>query len=104
MRIYIAGKISGIEEHTYRNKFANAEKHLRLLGHDVINPTYITHLGLDENYRELIMDILGMILTTCDAIYMLNDWTKSEGAQSEYWMAKEMGLKIYYQSNQKLIL
>lgn len=104
MRIYIAGKISGFDEYSYRNKFANAEKHLRLLGHDVINPTYITQIGLDESYRDLIMEILGMILTTCDAIYMLDDWTKSEGAKSEYWMAKEMSLKIYYQSDQKLIL
>lgn len=49
--------------------------------------------GIDQyywynGYNSLVMK--------CDAIYMLNDWEKSEGAKKENGIAKETKTPIYY--------
>lgn len=37
------------------------------------------------------------ILKRCDAIYMLNNWQRSEGAKGELKLAVELGLEVYYE-------
>ena len=37
------------------------------------------------------------ILSRCDAIYLLKNWSRSEGAQKEYALARRLGLEIYYE-------
>ncbi len=39
-----------------------------------------------------------IIKRCCDAIYMLENWEKSEGAQIELATAKIKGIAIYYES------
>lgn len=112
MKIYISGKIGEEEflsEET-RQKFAQAEARMRMLGYDVFNPTTS---GLGERAEELakvngtdfyteIMNLDLAELAWCDAIYMLTDWTDSPGAKREYAEASKLGLAIWYEDNKEV--
>jgi len=117
MRVYISGKIGEevISEAT-RRKFARAEEMLRAKGYEVFNPT-------DERWQRTLMReyendqyvksplLMGkfpdfyayallrdlMVLSTKDAVYMLADWRRSEGAGAEYHFALATGKKILFQ-------
>ena len=94
MKIYIAGKITGLTEEEYTEKFSNATLVLMDNGVTVVNPVIICS-GLDEsNTWKEYMDICLFNLIRCDSIYMLNNWFDSKGARVEYAVAKELGLKI----------
>lgn len=97
MRIYISGKITG-EKHFMR-KFAKAERKLKRLGFDVINPARInTNLPKTSTWEHYMIVSLAE-LSTADAIYMLPDWKNSEGARLEYKYAAEHDKSIFYEEN-----
>jgi len=52
-----------------------------------------SRLGGDEKFIEGDLEIV----RRCDAIFMLRNWTSSEGAQAEFRLAHELGLEIYYE-------
>lgn len=91
MKIYIAGAITGDPE--YKKKFKDAEKDLRLRGHDVVSPIY--HSG--PTYKDYLIQGLAA-LSGCDAIYLLPDYTISPGAQLELRLATLLGIKVLYVS------
>ena len=117
-RVYISGKIGEevISEAT-RRKFARAEEMLRAKGYDVFNPTDERwQAPLRRDYEKdklspgslilqgpfptfyayaLLRDL--MVLSTKDAVYMLADWRRSEGARTEYHFALATGKKILFQ-------
>ena len=98
MRIYISGKISGCPVREYLLRFSKAEQMLRAAGNEVINPASIG-LMFPESFRHSdYMDIDIMLLSKCDAIYMLNGWEESEGARQEHEFAEEEGLDIIYEA------
>lgn len=117
-RVYISGKIGEevISEAT-RLKFARAEEMLRAKGYDVFNPC-------DEKWRAtlrrgyekeklspgnlllqgkfptfyayvLLRDL--MVLATKDAVYFLDDWRRSPGATAEYYFARAVGKRMFWQ-------
>lgn len=88
MIIYISGKITG--DPCYRYKFSEAEKRLREMGHIVINPAAIF---CGKSYKDFI-DVDLTLLSKCDAIYMLEGWEDSKGAQLEKHYAEVVGLKV----------
>ena len=90
MKIYISGAITGTDD--YMERFAKAEKELTENGYSAINPAKVNaQLPEDTTYEEY-MKMSFCMLDTCDAIYMLNGWSKSCGANRElgYAMAKNM--------------
>lgn len=113
-RVYISGKIGErvITEAT-RRKFAKAEEMLKAIGYDTFNPTgqeWQEHLHkkylLDKEEQPngekvgfyayaLLRDL--MVLATCDAIYVLEDWKRSGGARTEYEYALATGKKMLFQ-------
>ena len=118
MRVYISGKIDEeqLSEAT-RQKFAKAEVMLRSKGFDVFNPTtsgfgayaeeFVKNYNkcLPENmceikwYDKILLLDLGA-LASCHAIYLLDDWQDSGGANTEYSYAMAIGKKILFQSKE----
>lgn len=96
-RIYISGKISDLKQDEVREKFAAAEKRLRALGYETVNPL---DNGLDAAEpwaAHMAMDI--SLLMSCGSIYMLRDWPQSRGAQVEYYLANVQGKAILYEES-----
>lgn len=85
MRVYLSGPITGRDD--YREQFAKAECFLKALEYEVINPTKVSDAFPDLSYGEY-MKIDLTLLEMCDAIYMLEDWEQSAGAQLEFHYAK----------------
>lgn len=94
MRVYISGAISGIED--YKDHFARAEAHLKADGYTAVNPTSLESvLPQDATYEEY-MTVDFALLDICDAVYMLNGWKKSCGANREYGYAIAKGKTIMF--------
>ena len=94
MKIYISGPITNVID--YKEKFARAEQNLKVKYPDteIINPTVLDKLPLTYNeYMELDLRLLDM----CDAIYMLNGWEDSKGANREYGYALAKGKMFYFE-------
>lgn len=93
-KIYISGKMSGMEEEVYKRLFKNAEEKLISEGYEVFNPCEIEYIP--EDYAQQLLLVLGE-LAKCDCIYMLENWIHSNGARCEYWFAKGSGKKIIFE-------
>lgn len=90
-KVYISGKISGLEEKEYKNNFNSAELYLTGLGYDAVNPVSEVTIpnGTWEDYMR--RDI--KLLCDCDYIYLLDGWKYSGGACLEKLIADNLGIK-----------
>lgn len=98
MRIYISGPVTNVLD--YKEKFDRAEKHLKaeFPKAEIINPTMIE---LPESCtHEDYMKIDFMLLDLADAIYMLDGWDWSKGANQEYGYAMAKDMIILRESEQ----
>lgn len=117
MRVYISGKIGEkVISDATRQKFARAEEMLKAKGYEVFNPTNEKWQQLLKDYYEiqyydhqmtipanaacfytycLLRDLMAMALY--DAVYFLEDWDKSPGANVEYSFASATGKKMLWQ-------
>lgn len=93
-KIYISGKISGIEADA-ENIFRQAAIHLTSKGFNVVNPMTIKHDHDLSWLNYMKTDIIALM--ECDSIYMLSNWTDSNGAEIERRLAKNLGMEIIYQ-------
>lgn len=95
-KVYISGKISGLEFADAYSKFEFAEKYINLLNnHSAVNPMKIDHVH-DQTWESFMVEDI-RALFSCDAIYLLSNWEESKGARIEKAIAKEMGIEIIYQ-------
>lgn len=100
MKIYIAGKITGLSYSDAFAKFANAAETLKLLGHEPVNPMEVNGLDGDGNqysWAEYMKRDIPVLLG-CEAIYLLPDWLDSKGARLEKFIADELGMLVIYES------
>lgn len=95
MKIYIAGKVTGLEESEIQDKFFKAKISLTKSGHKTMSPAVLTaNAGFEhEDY----LHICYAMIDVCDAIYMLSDWQKSKGARMELQYACDHRKEIMYQ-------
>lgn len=91
MKIYIAGKITGLPEGDVFVKFNALEYKLQRKGHTVVNPL---RLCSSKWCWEKCLRICLRELMNCDAIYLLQDWHDSRGAKLEYHVAQELKMKV----------
>lgn len=97
MRIYISGKISGLPYKEAEQRFEDAEALLTELGFEVINPLKNGLATHEEWIKHLCKDI--EMLHSCDAIYMMDNWVTSTGADIEHYIAVRTKKDILYESN-----
>lgn len=95
-KIYVSGKIAGLEHQEAFDKFESREKQLRLIGYDVVNPMKIHDYKMETSWEEfMVADIRELF--KCNSMYMMKDWGQSKGARVEYAIAKELGFKIIFE-------
>ena len=111
MRIYISGKIGEeVISEAPREKFARAErmleKHFNTEFDMIVNPAseaFQDAMKQAFEWRELRRNLPDILLfdlqwlRTCDAIYMLADWTESDGANVELDFARATKKRIFWE-------
>jgi hypothetical protein len=90
MKLYLSGKMTGLEDHGFPIFNAEAER-LRALGHEVINPAetqpstdWVTCIKYDLDSVE-----------ECEGIALMDNWVDSYGAGVELLAAGRLQNKIY---------
>lgn len=95
MKIYISGKITGLNIDVARNLFDVTQQEVQKLGHTAINPMECVPFNPDWSWEQYMIEDI-KLLFGCDAILMLPNWYDSKGARIEQSICHEMGKKIYY--------
>ena len=99
MRIYLSGKITGLDKEVYSRQFERAETFYKTSGFDVVNPVKIGEEVLKINPKAEWQDFMQedlKALRTCTHIVLLEGWEESKGAKMEKAEAEKMGLEIMY--------
>lgn len=93
MRVYIAGKVTGLPTGEVFTKFGQAEYWLKGQGHDVVNPLRLC--SSEWSWNKCMRVCLGELLK-CDAVCLLKDWCDSPGAHIEYYIASVLKMRVMY--------
>ena len=96
MKIYVAGKISGLEKKDIDEKFEKAKAGLICKGHSVFIPSVLP--AYDDVPHEDYMHVCYAMIDICDAVYMLSDWQKSTGARLECQYAADHRKEVIYEN------
>ncbi len=99
MRIYIAGPMTGYEGMNYK-KFLSMAEDIKIMGHE---PVHTADMPEGLEYEDYMTESLKR-LETCEGIMLLYGWEDSVGANIELEKAKELGLKIFKESEGLLCL
>ena len=95
MKIYISGKISGLDPVEAKKNFIKAELRLKLQGHEVMSPKGIMDFAGFEH--EDYMHVCKAMIDVCDAIYMLANWQASKGSREELCYAREWRKQVLWE-------
>lgn len=87
-KIYIAGKVTGLQQQEVVDKFAKAQNEIEEMGFEVVNPINVVK-DFDTSWNKA-MRICIAALTECDAIALLPDWSNSKGAIFEYEISRQL--------------
>lgn len=93
MKVYICGPITGLPREEAERAFAEAEAMIRRKGHEPVNPLE-NGLPASALWHEYMRVDIKMLLD-CQAIYMLDGWERSDGAQLEWTIAFRLGFKFF---------
>jgi nucleoside 2-deoxyribosyltransferase len=97
-KIYIAGAISGLDQHEVLAKFERAESIVRAGGYEPFNP--FLQIGcapefVDATWEQLMRTCI-IVLMACDGVLLCHDWQSSRGAVIERNIAMQVGIPIVY--------
>ena len=91
-RVYISGKISGLDNHYVQLKFAACAESLKSVGYEPVTPLK-NGLPPSASWKEHMRADIAL-LKTCDYIYLQRDFIKSRGAMIELFLAIRWGKSI----------
>ena len=95
MKVYISGKISGLDPVEAKKNFIKAELRLKNQGHEVMSPKGI--MDFAEFEHDDYMHVCKAMVDVCDAIYMLSNWQTSKGSREELNYAKEWRKEVLWE-------
>lgn len=99
-KIFISGKITGLKEAEYKERFSAAEQKLMdeqgYAHKDIINPSKLKDVLPELDYEQYMRVDL-TLLDMCDTIYMLDNYKDSRGAQRELAHAIEQNKRIIWE-------
>lgn len=95
-RIYIAGPMTSYENFNYP-AFHQAAATLRGFGYHVENPAE-NNLPANTEWADYMKSAIPKMLT-CDTVVFLKDWETSKGANLEFYIARKLGLNLFYFDN-----
>lgn len=97
MVVFISGPMTDIPD--YKERFEKAEKKLKSAGYTVLNPAKFNE-GLDYKAlgKERILSHDIHLLSTADAIYMLDGWENAIGCNREYGFAIGKNMPVIFES------
>lgn len=95
-KVYISGKISGLEYADAIDHFEDAENWISEQDQCPVNPMRLLQHDMLDYADYLKADIA--VLIQCDAIYMLDNYVTSPGARLELSIAKALDLEIVYEA------
>ena len=95
MKVYVSGKITGLDEEKAINKFMESVWMLRSQGCKVMSP----HVLIDckDFEHEDYIHVCYAMIDVCDAIFMQKDWQDSKGARLELQYASDWHKQIIYE-------
>ena len=103
MRIYISGKISGLDIKVAEGLFEQMENLLQQKGFIPVNPMKLVPYDPALTWEDYMVEDIRAIFA-CQAIVMLDNWHLSRGAKIEHAIAQQIGLEIYYPSMHRHLL
>lgn len=98
-KIYISGKISGLPISEVIRKFQAACDKVKRFGLVPMNPLD-NDLPLDAEWADQMGKDISILLR-CDAIYLLPDYSDSEGAKIELAVARQRKMPIFIDATTK---
>lgn len=92
MKIYISGKISGLDRREAKRNFSTVENMLKIHYPDakIVNPIKSLVPRWFPWGIHMIFD--AMLLKRCTHIYMMSNWKESYGAKIEWELAGKYGV------------
>ena len=96
MKVYIAGKITGLDN--FKEVFGEAEDHLKESGHYPMNPAMLPKGFEYEEY----MKVCFAMIDVCEAVCLLPNWIDSPGAKREFEYASSLGKAIFNYPDSKI--
>lgn len=94
-KVYISGAIAHHDINERKAAFATAEKLLRRMWLDPVNP-FNNGVPEESHWTEHMRADIALLLD-CDYIYMLKGWELSKGAKLELDVASSCGIKVLFE-------
>lgn len=95
MKVYIAGKVTGLEKAEVFKKFNESVSQLKKQGYITMSPAVLASNGGFEHSD--YMHVCFAMIDVCDAVYMQKDWRNSKGARMELQYARKFKKKNFYE-------
>jgi len=95
MKIYISGKISGLDLDQAEEYFELYENQIIEIGHEPVNPMKVHANKICPEWLDYMRADIKALMD-CDAVYAMPNWRQSIGARIEVGLAHDLGIPVYY--------
>lgn len=96
-KVYIAGKMTGLEVEEIMRRFNSAEKFLIDKGYAVMNPAVLWNLGDPSGFNnDEYLEINFAMIDLCDVLVVLPGFEGSYGTTKEIEHAMSYNIPVYY--------